>query len=39
MQHAYEAGAYGFVPDYARLDILYQFGGVYMDTDVEVIEV
>lgn len=37
MEHAYEAGAYGFVPDYARLDILYQFGGVYMDTDVEVV--
>jgi len=38
VQHAYEAGAYGFVPDYARLDILYQFGGVYMDTDVEVVQ-
>lgn len=37
MQQAYEAGAYGFVPDYARLDILYQYGGIYMDTDVEVI--
>lgn len=36
MQDAYEAGAYGFVPDYARLDILYHNGGIYMDTDVEV---
>lgn len=36
-KQAYEAGAYGFVPDYARLDILYQYGGIYMDTDVEVI--
>lgn len=37
MKDAYEAGAYGFVPDYARLDILHQHGGLYMDTDVEVI--
>lgn len=36
MKDAYEAGAYGFVPDYARLDILYHNGGIYMDTDVEV---
>lgn len=38
MRAAYEKGAYGFVPDYARLDILYQHGGIYMDTDVEVIK-
>lgn len=37
MSDAYEAGAYGFVPDYARLDILYQYGGIYMDTDVELV--
>lgn len=37
MKQAYEAKAYGFVPDYARLDILYHYGGIYMDTDVEVI--
>ena len=37
MEQAYEAGAYGFVPDYARLDILYEYGGIYMDTDVEMI--
>lgn len=36
MRDAYRAGAYGFVPDYARLDILYHHGGIYMDTDVEV---
>lgn len=36
MKEAYEAGAYGFVPDYARLDILYNNGGIYMDTDVEI---
>ena len=36
MKQAYEAGAYGFVPDYARLDILYNEGGIYLDTDVEI---
>ena len=37
MKEAYEAGAYGFVPDYARLDILFNNGGIYMDTDVEIL--
>lgn len=36
MKEAYEAKAYGFVPDYARLDILYNEGGIYLDTDVEI---
>ena len=36
-RQAYEKKAYGFVPDYARLDILYQYGGIYMDTDVELL--
>lgn len=36
MRQAYESGAYGFVPDYARLDILYREGGFYFDTDVEI---
>lgn len=36
MKAAYEKGAYSFVSDYARLDILYRHGGIYMDTDVEV---
>ncbi|MBD5435325.1 MAG: glycosyl transferase [Treponema sp.] len=34
---AYDAGKYAFVSDYARFDILYRHGGVYFDTDVEVI--
>lgn len=38
MKQAYENKMYGFVPDYARLDILCQYGGIYMDTDVEVIK-
>ncbi len=37
MKHAYEAKIYGFVPDYARIDILYQYGGIYLDTDVELV--
>lgn len=37
MSQAYDAGAYGFIPDYARLDILYNEGGFYLDTDVELI--
>ena len=36
MKQAYEYGAYGFVPDYARLDILFNEGGFYLDTDVEL---
>ena len=36
MRDAYEAGDYGFIPDFARLDILYHNGGIYLDTDVEV---
>ena len=35
---AYEAGKYAFVSDYARLDVLYRHGGVYFDTDVELIK-
>jgi len=34
---AYQAKKYAFVTDYIRLYALYHFGGVYMDTDVEVI--
>lgn len=35
---AYQARKYAFVSDYARLWILYQYGGIYFDTDVEVIK-
>lgn len=34
---AYEAKKYAFVSDYARFWILYHYGGLYFDTDVEVI--
>lgn len=35
---AYEAKKYAFVSDYARFDILYEHGGIYFDTDVEVLK-
>ena len=38
MNQAYEAKKWGFVPDYARIDILHTYGGVYLDTDVEMIK-
>ena len=37
-QQAYEAKKYAFVSDYARFWILYHYGGLYFDTDVEVIK-
>lgn len=37
MYQAYQAKKWGFVPDYARLDIIYNYGGIYLDTDVELI--
>ena len=37
MGQAYDAGKYGYVPDYARIDILHEHGGIYLDTDVELI--
>lgn len=36
-REAYEAKKYAFVSDYARFWILYHHGGIYFDTDVEVI--
>lgn len=38
MREAYEEKRWGFVPDYARVDIVYQNGGIYLDTDVELIK-
>lgn len=38
VREAYEAKQWAFVSDYARFDILYKYGGVYFDTDVEVIK-
>lgn len=38
MRDAYEAKMWGFVSDFARLDIVYHYGGIYLDTDVELIK-
>jgi len=38
VHQAYEAGRWAFVTDYVRLRALTEFGGVYMDTDVEVVK-
>ena len=37
MKEAYDARRWGFVPDFARMDIVHRYGGIYMDTDVELI--
>ena len=36
-REAYANKKYAFVTDYLRLDVLYRYGGIYMDTDVEVL--
>lgn len=35
---AYEAGAWAFVSDWARLKIIYDHGGIYLDTDIELLK-
>lgn len=35
-KQAYESKKWAFVSDYIRLFVLYEYGGIYMDTDVEV---
>lgn len=37
-REAFEAKKWAFVSDYARFKILYEYGGIYFDTDVEVIK-
>ena len=36
-QQAYAAKKYAFVSDYVRLAVLYEYGGIYLDTDVELV--
>ena len=38
MKAAYREKRWGFVPDYARFDIIYREGGIYLDTDVELVK-
>jgi mannosyltransferase OCH1-like enzyme len=37
-REAYEAKKWAYVSDYARIKVLYEVGGVYLDTDVELIK-
>ena len=36
MEKAIEHKTWAFASDYARLDVLYTYGGIYLDMDVEV---
>lgn len=38
MKRMYEEGKYAFASDWARLHILREHGGIYLDTDVEVMK-
>lgn len=37
-EQAYKEKKYAFVSDYARLDVIYRYGGIYLDTDVELLK-
>ena len=37
-KEAYEQKKWAFVSDYARLKIIYEEGGIYLDTDVELVK-
>ena len=38
MKQAYEKRKWAFVSDYARLDVIYRYGGIYLDMDVELLK-
>ena len=38
VKQAYDNKKYAFVSDYARLYALYNYGGIYFDTDIEVVK-
>lgn len=38
VKDAYENQKWAFVSDYVRLDVVYQHGGIYLDTDVELLK-
>lgn len=38
VRSAYEAEKWAFVADYARLKVVYENGGIYLDTDVELLK-
>lgn len=38
IREAYRARKFAFVSDYARLDVLHRYGGIYLDTDYELLK-
>lgn len=36
-REAYDAGKYAFIADYVRFFAMYEYGGIYLDCDVEII--
>ena len=36
VKEAYDKKKWAFITDFVRLKVLYDYGGIYMDTDVEV---
>lgn len=38
MADAYKEKKWAFVSDYCRIDVVHEYGGIYLDTDVEVIK-
>lgn len=38
MHAAYRERKWGFVSDYMELDVIYHYGGIYLDTDVEIVK-
>lgn len=38
VREAYAAGKWAFVSDYARIKIIYEQGGIYFDTDIELLK-
>lgn len=38
VRQAHEKKKWAFISDYARLDVLYQYGGIYLDMDVELLK-
>ena len=38
VRQAYTAKRWAFVTDYVRLDVVYNYGGIYLDTDVELLK-
>ncbi len=37
-KEAAQAGKWAFIPDVVRLEVLYEYGGFYFDTDVEILK-